>query len=155
MYKRQLLLAGRIHFEAQRPDAALGSYEAAMRRTSDRELLGEIEVAAGTARFAQQEFVLAANLFRSAVQHAPDLAETALFNSALAWLYQGNYERFLDDYKELSARFPASKARHELILEEGLLQARAGDRRAEKTLKLFIRDFPDSGRCLLYTSRCV
>ena len=146
MVPEALLAAGKIHFEERRGTAALKNFEAAMRQSTDKELLGEIEIAAGAAHFMLREFVIAANLFHDAAQHAPKLGEIALFNSALAWLYQGNYDRFLDDYKELSARFQESEMRRDLILEEGLLQARAGDRRAEKTLKLFLRDFPEHRR---------
>ena len=39
------------------------------------------------------------------------------FNSALSWLNQGNYEKFMD-VQELSARFPESDARKQLVLEE-------------------------------------
>lgn len=56
------------------------------------------------------------------------------------------YDKFLKDYEEFSTRFPESELRRELVLEEGLLQARSGDRRAQTTLALFIRDFPDHPR---------
>ena len=46
----------------------------------------------------------------------------------------------------MSARFPESDARKQLVLEEGLSQARAGDSRAEATLQRFVRDFPDHPR---------
>jgi outer membrane protein assembly factor BamD (BamD/ComL family) len=141
-----LLFAGKIRLEERKFDDAVRSFDEAARRAADKELLGEIELAAGLAHFARLEFVLASSLFRSASGHSPKLAETGLFDSALAWLNEGNYDKFLEDYKELSTRFPESDLRRELILEEGLKQARERDKRAEKTLRLFIKDFPEHRR---------
>jgi outer membrane protein assembly factor BamD (BamD/ComL family) len=103
-------------------------------------------MAIGNAHFREREYVLAISFFRSAAQHSEKLWQTATFNSALAWLNQGNYDKFLDDYKLLSARFPESEYRRDLLLEEGLLQARSNDPRARQTLELFIKDFPDHPR---------
>ncbi|MEA3187966.1 MAG: hypothetical protein QOD99_1796 [Chthoniobacter sp.] len=129
-----------------KPAAAVTAFEAAMRNAADAETLAQMEIAAGTAHFRQREFLLAVNSFRSAAQHSPARWQEAIFDSALAWLNLGNYEKFLVDYQELSARSPESAFRRDLLLEEGLLQARSHDARATATLQLFLRDFPDHPR---------
>lgn len=140
------LCQGNILFENGKLDSALQAFGLAMRKAPNREFLAGVELAAGLVYFRQQQFVLAANLFRSAAGHSEKLWQTAMFNSALAWLNQRNYEKFLEDYKELSKRFPESDLRSDLLLEEGLLQARSGNERATRTLQLFLRDFPNHPR---------
>jgi len=136
------MLQGDILSTLKRNPAAIAAYEAATRHATSWELLAEAEMAAATAHFKQREFTLAQGLFESAARHSERLWQRATFNSALSWLNQANYDKFLDDYKELSLRFPESEFRSELLLEEGLLQARSGDSRAETTLQRFLRDFP-------------
>ena len=84
--------------------------------------------------------------FHDAAARSPDLWLQATYDSALAWLNLGNYDRFLGDYKELSQLYPETKQRRNLLLEEGLLQARSHDPHAAATLESFIRDFPDNRR---------
>ena len=143
---KAFLLQGGILMEQGKTDAALMAFEAAMRKATNGNALAEVEIEAGRAHFKQRDYVLAANMFRSAAGHSERLWQTALFNSALAWLNQGNYDKFIEDYKQLSARFPEGNFRRDLLLEEGLLQARSGDPRAKESLQLFIRDFPDHFR---------
>lgn len=142
------MLMGDTLLRDGRTAAAVSAYEMAMRRAGgDPAAFARAELAAGAAHFRQGEYLLAATRFRSAGERAPKLLQTALYNSALAWLNLGNYDRFLEDYKALSERFPESEWRRELLLEEGLLQARSRDfRRAEETLKLFLRDFAGHAR---------
>lgn len=131
-----------------KPAAAATAFEAAMRACHEPEKIAEIEIAAGHAHFKQREFLLAVNAFHDAAQHSGKWWKEAMYDSALAWLNMGNYEKFLDDYKALSSRFPESDFRRDLLLEEGLLQARSGDARAAATLQLFVRDFPDHPRVI-------
>lgn len=131
---------------AEKPAAAMAAYEAAMRNCSGAEELAEMELAAGNAHFRQHEFLLAANLFHSAANRAPQRWAEATYDSALAWLNLGNYDRFLEDYNALSTRAPDNPLRRDLLLEEGLLQARSRDPRAEASLQLFLRNFPDHPR---------
>ncbi len=137
------IIQGKLLLDAGNISEALQAFETAMRKSPDTEFLAEAEIAAGTAHFKQREFVLAAGLFQSASQHSEKQWQVAIFNSALAWLNQGNEEKFLENYKELSTRFPESSFRRDLLLEEGLLRARSGDPRAKDSLTLFVKDFPD------------
>ncbi|HWL51444.1 MAG TPA: tetratricopeptide repeat protein [Chthoniobacteraceae bacterium] len=120
--------------------------EEAMRAAKDDTLRAEIEMATASAYFEAGEYLLAATLFRAAGERAPVFREQAIFNSALSWLHQGNHRRFMDDYVELSRIAPEGRYRRELLLEEGLLEAREGEPKAEETLHLFLRDFPDNPR---------
>jgi tetratricopeptide (TPR) repeat protein len=104
------------------------------------------EIAAGNADFAEGDFLHAAENFHNAASRSPDLWLQATYDSALAWLHLGNYNRFLEDYTALSHSFPETDERRNLLLEEGLLQARSGDPRATATLESFVRDFPDNRR---------
>ena len=140
------LQQGAILLELGKKAEALSAFESAMRKAPDAEALAEAEIAAGRVHFKQGEFLLAANLFRSASDHSERLWETSIYNSALSWLNQGNYEKFMEDYKRLSLKYPEGKLRSELLLEEGLIQARARDPRARESLRLFIRDFPEHPR---------
>ena len=137
------LLQGNILLDRQKISSAiLKSFQAAMRQAPDRDFLAGVELSCGNAYFKQGEFALAQGMYRSAAGHSARLWQQAVFNSALSWLNQANYDKFWSDYKELSARFPNSEILSELKLEEGLLQARSSDSRAEKTLRDFIANFP-------------
>jgi len=146
LFAKALLMRGRILADAGKLDAAQKALEEALRSAEEPALRAEIEMASATAHFKAREFVLAATVFRSAGERHPAFAETAGFNTALSWLHQGNYQRFAEDYKEFSRRFPQSPLRCDLMLEEGLLRARQGDYQAETALQQFIRDFSGSPR---------
>ncbi len=122
---------------------ALDAAERAVRTLPQR---GEIELRRGLVLFQQRQFLLAANEFQRAAEHSPALRDCATFDSALAALHQQNYDRFLTDYRSLTANSPESPLRADLIIEEGFIQALNGDPRAEETLHLFLRHFPLSSR---------
>ncbi len=130
----------------KRGEAAEDVLNEAIRLAENPRELGRIEMLAGVAQFQQGDYEKAAISFRSAAEHAPELREEATFNAALAWLNQGNDERFLQEYARISSEFPESDFRQELILEQGLVQARNQDTRARGTLERFLRDFPDNRR---------
>lgn len=125
---------------------AVVALESAERHARTEEVRAEIELRTGLVHYWQGEFLLAANKFESAARRAPELRQAATFNAALATLQQKNFDRFYEQYRELNARYPESDLRAELILEEGLLQARTGDPRSEETLQLFLLQFPRHSR---------
>ena len=136
------ILAGRGKFSA-----AQSAFEAGMRAAANDETRARIERTAATAHYLAGEFVLAATGFRNAADKAsPMLWQHCTVNSALSWLRQGNYTRFLDDYRSLSERFPKTPLGSELIFREGLFQASRGDSRAEVTLERFSKNFTGSPR---------
>jgi outer membrane protein assembly factor BamD (BamD/ComL family) len=136
-------------FLAARPrqfDQAALALDAAARSAKTDDERAEIELHTGLAHFTQREFLLAAASLDRAAERSAHLRDVAQFDAALAWLNQGNYERFFDEYRDLSNRAPDSELRGQLVLEEGLLQARQGDSRAHTTLEIFLRDFPRHDR---------
>lgn len=148
------LLQGRILFEQQELlpagqrdlGPAIRSFETAMQRAPDNEFLAEAEMWCANAYFDQREFAMAQGMYRDAATHSVSLRQQAIFNSALSWLNQADYDRFWADYQELAASHPKSEMLAELVLDEGLLQAKSSDSRAEATLRQFVRDFPGHPR---------
>jgi len=140
---------GQLYLDSNRPPTAataINAFEAAMRVSGNARDRARAEIATGDAYFAQGEYLLAAETFRDAAPRSSEHWLQASYDSALAWLHLGNYDRFLEDYIALSQRYPETDQRHNLLLEEGLLQARSRDPRATATLQSFIRDFPDNRR---------
>jgi tetratricopeptide (TPR) repeat protein len=127
--------------EKRRMPEAIVALEGAARHTTSDELRAEIELRTGVAHYHVGDFLLAGKFFDLAGERSPKLRETALFNGALSSLQQKNLDRFLEQYRELANQFPDSELRPELILEQGLLQARIGDTRAIETLELFLHNF--------------
>jgi outer membrane protein assembly factor BamD (BamD/ComL family) len=126
--------------------AAVRALEAAMRRARDDRQRAEIELRTGIVHYRQREFLLAANFFHSAAARGPALREPATVDAALAALGQRNDDRFRADYRELLAHFPESTMRSELLLEQGLSQARSAAASAGTTLDLFLVQFPSHAR---------
>ena len=120
---------------------AVLALEAAERNATTEELRAEIELRTGLVHYQQGEYLLAANKFESAARRSPPLRATAVYDGALAALNQKKFEHFAELYQELGGLSPGSELLAELILEEGLLQARNGDPRAEERLQLFILNF--------------
>jgi TolA-binding protein len=137
---------GQLNLDAGRIPAAITAFDGAMRSSGSPLERARGEIAAGNADFAEGDFLHAAENFHNAASRSPDLWLEATYDSALAWLHLGNYNRFLEDYAALSHSFPETDKRQNLLLEEGLLQARSGDPRATATLETFVRDFPDNRR---------
>jgi outer membrane protein assembly factor BamD (BamD/ComL family) len=73
-------------------------------------------------------------------------AKAALFNASSGWLQLGNHARFQVDYAELEKQGGDEEARADLRLQEGLIQAAKGDKKAAASLQQFIRDFPRNPR---------
>ncbi|MEO7318765.1 MAG: tetratricopeptide repeat protein [Chthoniobacteraceae bacterium] len=130
-----------VHLEREQFDKAVLALEAAERNAKTEELRAEIELRTGLVQYQQGEYLLASNKFESAARRSPKLRPTAIYNGALASLNQKNFEHFIEQYRELGELSPGSELLAELILEEGLLQARHGDPRAEERLQLFILNF--------------
>ena len=140
------LMQADLALERRDPAGAVSALEAAMRKAQNEVQRAEIELRTALVQYQQGEHLLAANLFHSAAERSAPLREYATFDAALAALGQRNYDRFLDDYRELSARFRESPLRAELALEQGLTQARAADPLAGDTLRRFLDQFPGHPR---------
>lgn len=121
---------------------ALAALDAASRSATSEELRGEIEMKTGLAQFQQREFVLAAGCFERAAGHRDGSREIALYNAALAWLSQGNDERFQLNFTALGSGAEGNTMRGLLRLEQGLSQARFHRPEASETLRRFLGEFP-------------
>src|SRR4029078_3568665 len=62
------------------------------------------------------------------------------------WLQVGNHTRFIADYNQLEQQGGDEQSRADLQLEEGLMQAAKGDKKAAPSLQRFIHDFPKNPR---------
>ncbi len=140
------LMQADVQIERRKFAAAVVSLEAAERHAETEELRAEIELRTGIVSYQQGEYLLALNKFENVGRRSAKLRQTAIFDAALATLNHRNFDRFFEQYRDMTARFPDSDLRAELILEQGLVQARAGDPRAEETLQLFLLNFPKHPR---------
>jgi TolA-binding protein len=140
------LMMADLLLEKRDLEGAVRALDAAERAVRDPAQRGEIELRRGLVLFEQRQYLLAANEFQRAAGHSPKLRDNATFNAALAALNQQNYDRFLTEYRTLTTNSPESPLRPDLILEQGLIQARNADPRAEETLQLFLSHFPLSVR---------
>ncbi len=140
------LMQADLLLEKRDLEGAVKALDAAERAVRNETQRGEIELRRGLVLFEQRQFLLAANEFQRAAAHAPKLRDNATFNAALAALHQQNYDRFLAEYRTLTSNSPESPLRDDLIIEEGLAQARQRDPRAEETLQIFLSHFPFSSR---------
>lgn len=145
-------MAGAALAELARLQLALGNDEdAAKAAAAARRRAGAGAEAAwpafleGRALFALGRFAGAARAFAAAAA-SPALEEKALFNSAICAIRSSDYQEFLRRYAAFSARFPESEGRRDLLVEQGLFQARNRDPDAAKTLTVFLRDFPGHPR---------
>ena len=130
-----------VHLERRQFAQAVAALEGAERHAKTEERRAEIELRTGLVHYQQGEYLLAANKFESAGRRSPGLRPTAVYDGALASLNQKNFEHFAEQFRELGALSPGSELLAELVLEEGLLQARSGDPRAEERLQLFLLNF--------------
>jgi outer membrane protein assembly factor BamD (BamD/ComL family) len=87
-----------------------------------------------------------AGAFKQVAFSSPAFATMSMFNASMSALEAGNESQFLADAAEL-AKTPGNKESvGELRLNEGLLQASNGDKRAIESLQNFLREFPDNKR---------
>ena len=140
------IMKAAVHQEKRQFEPAVLALEAAERHAKTEDLRAEIELRTGLVHYQQGEYLLAANKFESAARRSPALREIATYDGALASLNKKNFDHFIELYRELSAMKPDSELLAELFLEDGLLQARNGDPRAEEKLQLFLLNFPKHPR---------
>ena len=109
-------------------------------------LLARIDFLSAQAHYLAKRFDTATAAFEQIAHSNSPWARVALFNASSGWLHLGNHARFLVDYTELEQQGGDNEARATLRLEEGLMQAAKGDKKAEASLHQFIRDFPKNPR---------
>jgi tetratricopeptide (TPR) repeat protein len=126
--------------------AAVRALEEAMRLAKDADTRSEIEFRMGLANFQQGEHLLSATLFESAARHSATIRPVSTFNAALAWLHQGNFDRFGEQQRAFAKLRPESPLNAELLLEAGLQRARANDPAALPALQKLVREQPRAER---------
>ncbi len=128
------------------PEAALAflGREESLQTWGDAEK-ARLRFAAGGILMAAGRHAEAAKKFEEAARE-PSLAEQAGYNRAACLIAARDDEAFLAAYRDFSVSFPESPLRSNLVLEEGLMQASLGNEKAEKTLGVFLRDFPGHER---------
>jgi outer membrane protein assembly factor BamD (BamD/ComL family) len=132
--------------EIQNVPGSIAALEAASRAAGSEALRAEIDLRTGLAHLRQQEYVLAATSLNRAAENSELLREAATYNAALAWLGQGNLERFHAEYQRLVERGAAPELRGNLVLEAALTRARTRDAGAEAALRAFMEQFPKHPR---------
>src|SRR5262249_28327682 len=112
----------------------------------DRALLSQIDFLSAQARYLASQFETATAAFEQIAQRDSRWANAALFNASSGWLQIGNHSRFIADYNQLEKQSGDEQSRADLRLQEGLMQAAKGDKKAEASLQRFIHDFPKNPR---------
>ena len=136
------------HFEMQDRhfDEAIAILDDARLLYPEPALLARIDFLSAQAHYLAKRFDTATVAFEQIAHSNSPWANAALFNASSGWLQLGNHTRFLADYSEMEKQGGDQEARADLRLEEGLMQAAKGDKKAETSLHQFIRDFPKSPR---------
>jgi tetratricopeptide (TPR) repeat protein len=140
------LLRADAFLKRERLVDAVAALESASRSATTDEQRAEIELRTGLVQFRQREPLLAANSFQQAADRSPKIADIARYNAALAWLGQGNEERFAEQFSRLSGRPETLVMRRALEIEHGLTQAREGLPQAGDTLRNFLLELPNHPR---------
>ena len=109
-------------------------------------LLDRINLLFAQAQYLAKRFEAATTAFEQIAHSTSPWAKVALFNASAGWLQLGDPARFLTDYNELEKQGGDEESRASLRLEEGLMQAAKGDKKAAESLQRFIRDFPKNPR---------
>jgi TolA-binding protein len=109
-------------------------------------LLARINFLSAQVNYLAKRFDIATAGFEQIAHSNSPWTKIALLNASSGWLQLGNHVRFAADYTELEKQGGDDEARANLRLEEGLMQAAKGDKRAAASLQQFIRDFPKNPR---------
>jgi tetratricopeptide (TPR) repeat protein len=109
-------------------------------------LLDQINLLFAQTEYRAKRFGVATALFERIGFSTSPWVRIALYNASAGWLQLGDHDRFLIDYNELGKQGGDEESRADLRLEEGLMQATRGDKKAAESLQQFIRDFPQNPR---------
>ncbi len=135
-----------FELEDGRFDEAMAIFDDARLLHPERSLLDRIDLLSAQAQYLANRFDVATAAFEQIARSNSPWTKVALFNASTGWLQLGNHARFLADYAELEKQGDGEESRANLRLEEGLLQAANGDKKAAESLQKFIRAFPKNPR---------
>ncbi len=135
----------KILAQREKWEAALAQVEQTLAASPAPEVGRQLRLLGGWIRFQQRQFDAAADYFAAAVEmSAGGEREQVLFNMALARLNAHDQPGFLEAYRAFSTAFPESPLRSDLVFEQGMLAARAGEMGSAETLARFTEDFPNN-----------
>ena len=109
-------------------------------------LLDRINLLVAQTQYLAKRFEVATAAFEQIAHSTSPWTKVALFNASVGWLQLGDHARFLTDYNELEKQGDDEESRASLRLQEGLMQAAKGDKKAAESLQRFVRDFPTNPR---------
>ena len=135
-----------FELEDGRFDEAIAIFDDTRLLHPERSLLDRIDLLSAQAQYLANRFDVATAAFEQIARSNSPWTKVALFNASTGWLQLGNHARFLADYAELEKQGDGEESRANLRLEEGLLQAANGDKKAAESLQKFIRAFPKNPR---------
>ena len=127
-------------------DEAIAILDDARLLRPDPALLTRIAFLSAQAQYLARRFDTATAAFEQIAQGDSPWTKAALFNASSGWLQVGNHTRFIADYSQLEKQGGDEQSRADLRLEEGLMQAAKGDKKAAASLQRFIHDFPKNPR---------
>jgi tetratricopeptide (TPR) repeat protein len=141
-----LLESAQLEVEDRYFDEAIAILDDARLLHPSALLLDQINLLSAQAQYLAKRFEVATAAFEQIGHSASPWAGLALFNASTGWLQLGDHARFLADYNELEKQGGDEESRASLRLEQGLMQAAKGDKRAAESLRQFVRDFPKNPR---------
>jgi tetratricopeptide (TPR) repeat protein len=136
----------KLEIDDGRFDEAIAILNDARLLRPDPVLLTRIDFLAAQAQYLARRFDTATVAFEQIAQRDSRWAKAALFNASSGWLQVGNRTRFSADYNQLEKQGGDEQSRADLRLQEGLIQAAKGDKKAAASLQRFIHDFPKDPR---------
>ena len=136
----------RLELEDQRFEHATAVLETARAVAAAAPVLDEVNLLLGRSHYEAKQFAAAARPLEEAAQPGRPFAKTAAFNASLAWLQAREKEQATSGARELKERGGDPQLAGELLLEQGLVQAAAGDAEAAESLHRFLREFPQNSR---------
>src|SRR5213083_1714346 len=143
---RALLEFAQLELEDRHFDEAIAILDDARVLRPEAQLLDQINLLSAQAQYLAKRFEVATTAFEQIGRSTSPWAKLALFNASTGWLQLGDHARFLADYNALEKQGGDEESRASLRLEEGLMQAAKGDKKALESLQQFIRDFPRNPR---------
>ena len=141
-----LLEFAQLQLQDRHYDDAIAILNDATALKPDPELLDRINFFASETQYRAGRFQAGIDGFEQIARSHSELAATSMFNASLGWLQLDDHNRFLADAGEFGKQGGDEQSRAELRLEEGLLQASNGDKRAPESLQNFLREFPANKR---------
>lgn len=135
-----------LEVEDRHFDEAIAILSDARLLHSEPSLLDRINLLVAQTQYLAKRFEVATAVFDQIGHSTSPWTKVALFNASVGWLQLGDHARFLTDYNELEKQGDDEESRASLRLQEGLMQAAKGDKKAVESLQRFVRDFPTNPR---------